>query len=212
MDGDNDHTPELKVLDAIYGQAEFGIRCEVGTLVRTVADAATALGHASNSETDADSAHIPQGALTMTGHLHLVADEESNRLIVELAELLLAHHRPDHLDPEHQLVVAGILELLPNEPDILDGLHGTHPLLALSRALLFLAGGLGLGLGSGTCTCGGSFCFGLRGGLLGSFVALFLGLGLCICGGFLLFQYHLPGRLFDGLLEGSLAVIGNQQA
>ena len=74
MDGDNDHTPELKVLDAIYGQAEFGIRCEVGTLVRTVADAATALGHASNSETDADSAHIPQGALTMTGHLHLVAD------------------------------------------------------------------------------------------------------------------------------------------
>ena len=74
----NDRPAELEELDAINSQAEFGIRCEVGTLIGSKADAAAALRHASNSEADADSPEFSQRVFTETGHFQLVADAMSS--------------------------------------------------------------------------------------------------------------------------------------
>ena len=43
MDGYDDRPAELEILDAVNSQAEFGIRCEVGGLIGSKADAAAAL-------------------------------------------------------------------------------------------------------------------------------------------------------------------------
>ena len=105
MNGDNHHSSYAEILDTVSGKAEFGIRCEVGTLVRTEADAGASLGHASNSETGADSAQISQRVFAIASHLQLVAHQIGNRLIVELAELPLAYHRSDHFNPQFELAV-----------------------------------------------------------------------------------------------------------